>query len=323
MNLDDAKTRKDLLPAHPIVTKGYRIATFAIVEAYKQCRRRVALRQPSVYFRAPPRTGKSEAAEAIEELLRTEFKRAFGLLISADGVGGGKNHGVIRDVASAAGLALRDRVPYKLMLSRLVMHIASELEARGGNHFWLIVDEFHVLPEEDLRQLATLQNRLRLTKSKITMTVIGFAQPEIESKRSALLATDMRNLVARLLSEGLDFKSCRGVEELRKITRALDAKKEFPDASGWSYVRFFLPQAYSAGFRLTTYSEPLLNALIDAASGLDPIPMEHIMRTLEAMLLLNSGRDAPDFKVTEPMIKKAVAASHLAAFASNTRFAPP
>lgn len=63
-----------------------------------------------------------------------------------------------------------------------------------------------------------------------------------------------RQIIARFLSEPLAFDGRTSVEELKEILKTFDEGTEYPEGSGWSYTRFFLPQAFEQGFRLQTYA---------------------------------------------------------------------
>lgn len=67
-----------------------------------------------------------------------------------------------------------------------------------------------------------------------------------------------RQIIARFLSEPLAFDGRTSVEELKEILKEIlktfDEGTEYPEGSGWSYTRFFLPQAFEQGFRLQTYA---------------------------------------------------------------------
>jgi len=319
-DLNDPQVRKQMWKRHPVVTQDYRVSTVAIESAYKIIRSRFVLRRTSIYRTDPPQTGKTECALAVQQLLEVEFPTCYGVVVSADGHGT-KTFGLVRDIAAATGVLVRSRDPYKIVMSRIVSQVCTEVQSRGGSQFWLIIDEMHLVSEQEFKQLLTLQNALRLVTPRISMTVIGFAQPEIESRRTALVAVDARHLVARFLSEGATLGSCNKVSALQRITRALDKEKEYPIGSGWSYVRFFLPRAFEAGFRLTTYAQMILDALAKEAGGIRPIPMHHTMRTLEALLLLNAKHDDTHFKLDEAIVLKAVRSSHLRDFVASTRSA--
>src|SRR3546814_241168 len=118
----------------------------------------------------------------------------------------------------------------------------------------------HRLSDTDLEQLLAIHNALRM--ERISMTTVSFAQPEIKERVTGLMTRRQHQLIARFLSEPLIFEGCSSPQELEAILDAYDTRSEYPEGSGWSYTRFFLPDAYSCGFRLASYIAQIRQTLM-------------------------------------------------------------
>jgi len=310
----DAERRARLLNEHPIIVKDYTVLTPMITRTYSLVRERVWTRRTGAFLYARPRMGKTRCATVLQRLLSIEFPEVHVARLSADHRRSSTDVGLVSDLLEAEGLTVTRRPTYKEMLSRLLVHIKTSVNARAGKQFVLLIDEMQMLSETDLRLLLVLHNRLEM--SDVAMTTIGFAQPEILEMRSALLATKAFNLIARFLSEPIPFDGCAGREDLGTILVAYDDEKRYPENSDWTYTRFFLPEAYESGFRLKDYAELIWPILIDAAKplGTGTVPMEHLTRTIEYLLLANRKADSLTFRLDDAKLDAAVAASNLSEF---------
>ena len=72
---------------------------------------------------------------------------------------------------------------------------------------------------------------------------------------------------------------------------------EYPAASGWNYVRFFVPRAYAAGLRMRESASRLWRAFEDAhykaqLDGPPEIPMKYFTAAIEAALLTSTEQDS-------------------------------
>ncbi len=313
LNLTE-KRRIEMLDEHPIVIKDYTVLTPVIERTYNLVRERIWTRRTGAFLYSRPRMGKTRCAVILQRLLSAEFPGIHFTRLSADQRRTTSDTGLVFDLCEAEGLPVNKRRTYKEMLSHLLVHIRTAVSARTGKQFVLLIDELQMLSEADLRLLLVLHNRLEM--SDIAMTTIGFAQPEILETRSALLITKAFNLIARFLSEPIPFDGCGGEEDLAKILLAYDEEKRFPEHSTWTYTRFFLPKAYKSGFRLRKYAPIIWLALINASKplGTGTVPMEHLTRTVENLLLANRKIDSPEFTLDDSLVSIAVAASNLGEF---------
>lgn len=309
----DAERRAQMLNEHPLIVKDYTVLTPMITKTYNLVRERVWTRRTGAFLFARPRMGKTRCARVLQRLLSIEFPDVHIARLSADQRRASTDISLVSDLLEAEGLTVK-RQTYKEMFSRLLVHIRSSVGAHGGKQFVLLIDEMQMLSESDLRLLLVLHNRLEL--SDIAMTTIGFAQPEILETRSAILATKGFNLIARFLSEPIPFDGCAGRMDLESILEAYDDEKRYPEDSSWTYTRFFLPLAYESGLRLKDSAKIIWPALLEAAKPLKTgtVPMEHLTRTVEHLLLANRNEDSPIFKFDEVKIDAAVAASNLLEF---------
>jgi hypothetical protein len=305
--------REVLLDEHPLIQKTYLLITPAIERVYALIRERVWMRRTGTFMFARPRMGKTTCASAVRDSLQAEFPKLFVILFSAD-KRKQSDSGLIIDILKSDGLTIGSRPSYKDLFNRLLTHIETSVANRKGTQFVLMIDEMQLLSEADLNVLLVLHNRLEL--KSIKMTTIGFAQTDIQHVRSALHAAQAHNLLARFLSEPIPFDGCTAKEDLKEILYAYDEVKRFPENSDYTYTRFFLPLAYENGFRLRQFSNPIWSALKKSSMPLgdNSIPMEHLFRTVEYLLVAGRQLDMSNYAISRQNILDAIEASNLEEF---------
>ncbi|HYD80317.1 MAG TPA: ATP-binding protein [Paucimonas sp.] len=216
---------------------------------------------------------------------------------------------------------LSSRNDTSLLLRNIKTDIQMKVASRNGSQFVLIIDEMQLLNEIDLQQLLVFHNALAL--EKIKMTTVAFAQPEIIHRVNALQTKHQTQIIARFLSEPLMFEGCGSAEELRALLKLYDEESEYPDDSGISYTKFFFPEAFARGFRLSKYANKIWHALKKAIPALPEtgLPMEHVCLTIEHLLLAHRQYDAANFTYGTEDIEEAVEASNLRNFVSYVKSA--
>ena len=312
-DLSDAE-REMLLEYHPVKEREYILPTPMMERAYSIIRDRVWARRTGAVFYATPRMGKTKCARATKDLLQDEFPRTFVSLLPARSSNRANDAHMYRLILEGENHALSGRANAYTLFDNALADIEVKTKSRGGTQFVLLIDEIQVLNDFDLQQLVCFHNALELRKIK--MTTISFAQPEIEHRRSALMASHSRQIIARFLSELVQYDGCSSSADLRRILKSYDEASEFPEGSGWSYTRFFFPVASAHGFALEKYAVPLWSELTKAAgvgsNGM--IPMEHTCLAIEYLLLEMRKQDCGPLVFDKEDIQAAVLSSQLQSF---------
>jgi hypothetical protein len=317
---NDASSSLDVRPAaidtHPVVQREYTLPTPMMNRTYNIVRERVWARRTSVVFYAPPRMGKTKSALEIQATLIEEFPSVYTLFLSARASARASEMHMFRLLLEASHHVLANRSGADLLFKNATTDVVLQISKRGGSQFVLIIDEAHLLSQTDFQQLVVFHNAL--TARQIKMTTIAFAQPEILHRRTALLTASQLQIIARFLSEPIAFEGCSSAAELKDLLVAYDDLSDFPEGSNWSYTRFFLPCAYSAGFRLSRYYRRIWEELTNIAGfgGKCAIPMEHICLSVEFLLLASRDQDCTSFSLNDADIEAAVDASNLASFSA-------
>lgn len=308
------ETRALLLDTHPILEREYILPTPMILQTYGIIRERIWARRTGIVFYGSPRMGKTRCLLAIKDQLKSEFPTAYVAHFTARSTTRPSDAHVFRMILESEQHKLANRKDSYLLFDNLKADIQIKSGERSGKQYVLLIDEMQLLNDIDLRQLLCLHNSLEM--ERIKMTTISFAQPEIVHRRSALMTTNDRQIIARFLCEPIEFLSCRSSKEFGRLLISYDMDSEYPENSGWSYTRFFLPIAFKSGFRLAQYAEAIWTQLVLVAGTPNAIPMEHVCLTIEHLLLTVRKQDRSNFTLQKKHIVEAVNASNLRSFSN-------
>jgi hypothetical protein len=312
--LFSAEVREKTLANHPVRGGDYTLPTPMMQRTYALVREQVWARRTGTVFYASPRMGKTRCAIAIRDLLRQEFPNVYVTLLSTRPSPRPSTSHMLRLILEAESHVLSRRPDGDLLFGNAVADIRVKAARIGAKQYVLLIDEMHLLNDVDLQQLVCFHNQLEL--QDLRMTAISFAQPEILHRRTSLLANNSRQIIARFLSDTLQFDGCASEGDFGSLLRSYDLASEYPEGSGITYTQFFFPVAYVAGFRLENYRTSMWEALHRASGNIaaQGVPMEHICLTIEELLLSLRRQDSPDFVLSNEEIDAAVAASKLRSF---------
>jgi len=73
-------------------------------------------------------------------------------------------------------------------------------------------------------------------------------------------------IVARLMVEELAFYGIRNAQDVATCLNGYD-QTAYPEGSQWSFTRFYLPQAFDAGYRLVSDADTLERIRDDGPQG--------------------------------------------------------
>lgn len=258
LSLDPARAadRQTLFPLHPVLTRGFLIATPPLRQALNFAVETIASGAPCCTFIAFPRFGKTCASEYMKARLSSVFPNVPTVHFC------GLYHNRTTERQFVADLLYQtclEALPLKttsckttspaLVLSRAWWTLAQRHKER---RLILVGDEIQRLTADSFSWLIDVTNELH--RLNVRTIAILFAQPELVSLRSALLVARRGDIVGRFLTRLKVFEGIRSSNQLREVMNAYDdpAELEYPAGSGWSFTRFFLPRAFANGWRLSS-----------------------------------------------------------------------
>jgi hypothetical protein len=311
--------RDRLWEIHPLIHATARISTIPTLRAYKRIKMRARRARKSIAFWANPLTGKSYAIEVIVKLLRRDYPGCG--IVSYEATSKSKNRdeitakeqvwvptslgGFIDSILDAVNFEPRHRRSLSDKKQQL-KGVLYTLAAETGRLFF-IVDEAQELIEAELCWLKEIINFL--SKKHISVMIVLFGQEELKKRRQLLKTEGRSDLWIRFMAVLYEFAGIRNPEELRAFLKQCDDHSEFPEGSGLSYTHFLWPKAFEAGFRLTSCTKHLWDALTEVAPLSKTrkwIKMQWVAHAISEFADLTKNRDGTRFESTAQLWKTAV-----------------
>lgn len=150
----------------------------------------------------------------------------------------------------------------------------------------LFCDEAQRYNENEYEWLRDVHDVLDRQQIKLFTFLVG--QEELLAQKTALQIAGKTQIVARLMVDELAFSGIRNAQDVATCLNGYD-QMAYPEGTPWSFTRFYVPQAFDAGYRLVS-DAGLLWQTFEAAhhkaslpGGLE-IPMESFARAVEIVL---------------------------------------
>ena len=169
---------------------------------------------------------------------------------------------------------------------RLTLRIREAAARAGSGTVLLFCDEAQRYNENEYEWLCDVHDALDRQQIKLFTFLVG--QQELLSQKTAMQIAGKTQIVARLMVEELSFYGIRNVDDVATCLNGYD-QTAYPETSDWSFTRFYLPQAFDAGYRLLDDAGELWRAFEAAhhkasLPGHLEIPMESFVRAVEIVL---------------------------------------
>jgi hypothetical protein len=316
----DHDARRALFRRHPLLTNEFTTYTPSIPKVVGLVLDAVMLHKKSICFNALPQMGKTKIFHSCLAALatHTEYQDRLVIKISVDP---NAHENIIRNLVRSLGIDMPIRFNLDVAREDVLATIEGRLNLIEGRHVVVFFDEMHALTNIDFECLQFLQNELALRN--ISMTVVGFAQTQIEKRLSSLRKNGRPELIVRFLNEVVGLPHCDSEEWVRLTIASYDEALTYPIGSTCSYTRFFLPMAYDAGFRLETHAHEIFIALDDAkiSNSLPCIPTVCVLEMFRLILIRSCDRDRPDFTLDSQAIGRAVTECQIAGYATTLKTA--
>lgn len=300
--------RERLWDYHPINTESAILPTRPVQKAVALVLAASRKARASLAFWADPLSGKSSCLRMIEATVIDRVKGCGVLTLEA-----------VEDQQTAEGRLLVQilksvRYAHKIdsTLAGKRDQVNRALNALSGEarHLFILIDEGQEFSNSEFAWLKAVINGLARDSVKVTTVIFG--QRELLDRRSEIYQNGRSDLGDRFMKKLIEFKRCRGVEELRSILEAVDDKSEFPTGSKWTYTQLLFPRAHAGGFRFKTISGDVWSALQQKvppkvlAKG---VSMEVIAATLASVCRACKDSDAAGMSIPASVVKAAVKVS--------------
>lgn len=306
--------RRPILPpgTHPVHEGTYTIPSNEINNLYEHVKQSLENRVPGTVIHGRPRLGKTRAIDYLSKTLPLDFPNLpiYNILT--------KEHNkpnedvffseVLKDVGHqlySTGKAFAKR-------ERLSSYLIEKAKAAGQRRTVFFIDDAQLLHEAHYKWLMDISNEL--DRHRISLTAFLVGQDELLNQRSVFFEEEKYQIIGRFMVAPYKFYGIREVNDLKECLICYDEDSIYPDGSGWSFTKYFYPEIFEDGFRLSSYADMLHNVFIELRreAGLRKqfeIPMQYLTRTIEYALKY-FGCEGDNLRELTPLNwKKAIANS--------------
>ena len=297
---------------HPVVEQKYIVPTPSIEAMYLRVKKLIRLRTPGGIIFAHPRFGKTYGVRYVMSVLKADYPRAVMLTFGCQKKKTRSEDAfftVLLDAAAHPG-ALTGTVTKKR--AKLNDRIVELVDRSGYNWFVMFADEAQRLDVIEYEWLRDVHDELERRGIRMITLLVG--QPQLLNQKSALRMSRETQIVSRFMIDEMQFRGIMSADDLATCLAGYDDAC-YPENSDWPYTRFFLPAAYSTGFRLVNQAAILWAVFLAAHKAARfehalEIPMQYFARSVEIALLENADLDDYNFALTPEMWRNAVAESN-------------
>ncbi|WP_241970846.1 ATP-binding protein [Brevibacillus sp. Leaf182] len=298
---------------HPIEEQSYIIPTNEVLRMFQAISKWIKYRSPGGIIYGRPRLGKTRAIEYLLRILPNEFGndlpvfhiRTLHTKLANEGV---FFETLLKDVGHGVPFSGKPSIKR----DRLAKFLAEKGDTSRHKRIVMFIDEAQCLHELNYGWLMDIYNEL--DQNRIAMTVILVGQEELLHRRTLFMETKRHQIIGRFMVHEHRFTGIKTKDDLSICLSGFDQLAEFPKGSGWSYTRFFFPEAYAVGNRLQDCSEELFDVFSSLRQqakirGTFEIPMQYLITTIEYALLEFGANGRNIGWVTKALWEEAIYAS--------------
>ncbi|MFA6062938.1 MAG: ATP-binding protein [Gallionella sp.] len=287
---------------HPALTGQYRIPTTSILEFMDIIIEWINNRNPGGIVMGQQRHGKSCAIEYITKNLAFQLGSPVSIFSFEC-----KKHQKesenrffedmlikIKHKATSTGSPSKKR-------ARLVEYILEKTQAEKG-YMVIIMDEAQKMMLEYYEYLADFHNDIVSAGFSPLFILVG--QPELINMKSSLRGAKKSQIIGRFMLREHYFHGLTDLDAVKGATYAYDTQTEYPENSECSYSRYFFPDAYENGWRLSSEAERIKRGFDNARiknqlSISSDIPMQYFCTSVENFFRKFHDQDNPEFQGTD------------------------
>lgn len=294
---------------HPIESGSYIIPTPEIEFMFEKIYSWISKRAPGGIVYGRPRIGKSRALKFIV----THLPKIYGDELAVFSVRC-KKHSVANDNTfyqeilsdlkhrhAKSGKAVDKR-------ERIVNFFIEQGQRTGVNRVILFLDEAHRLTSTHYDWLMDIYNDL--DAADVNFTLISVGQKELIDLRSTFLHTKKSQIIGRFMVHEHQYLGIKNQKEIKKCLNGYD-ESEYPEYSGCSYTRFYFPDAFDQGERISVFSSELFKIFKELRQEYNlpqkfDIPMQYLASTVEFVFKQYGARGEGVYWPTVEQWKSAV-----------------
>lgn len=296
---------------HPVESGQYLIPTNPVLKMFNEVCRWINYRIPGGIIYGRPRLGKTRAIEFLMRAVPEQYGSNLPVfhiksLHSKMASEGAFFETLLQDVGHG--------IPYSgkpsVKRDRLCKFLWEKGDISRHKRIVMFIDEAQCLHDLHYGWLMDIYNEL--DRSRVSMTAILVGQEQLIHQRSAYMKSHQEQIIGRFMVQDHRFRGIRTAEDLRVCLNCFDEVSEYPEDSGWSFSRYYFPEAFASGDRLEHFAEVIFELFVifhreAKLSRAIEIPMQYLMMTIEfALREYGVGGDSQARWLNKAMWKEAI-----------------
>lgn len=286
--------------SHPIETDDYKLPTNEVLNVYSSVCEWVKYGTTGATIYGRPRLGKTKMIEYLVEKIPLNFSEPIPVYHIVN------LHPKIAKEEEFVETLLSDmkhKFAYAGKLSVKRQRLIDFLTLNGTSNKYrsviLFIDEAQCLETQHYNWLIDYYNKLE--KEKVKMFVFLVGQEQLNAQKQIYKAEHSDQIVQRFMIEEYKFSGLKSEEDIKTFLECYDTESDFPANSGWSFTRYFFPEAFSTGERLAQFSKQIYEHFVglrqkNNIKGPFEIPMHHMVKAVK-ILFLDYGYGSKGYKV--------------------------
>jgi len=321
--MDIQNMRPIALDQHPVSNRTYLIPTYSIGETYAMVLKVIKRQDSGLVIWGRIRYGKTSAMKYCRQCLDIDFPNLPVAIYNAKRDMSPHKGNFYTDLLALVGHARwDDRCSTIVKHTRLINFMADAASNDPRKLFILFLDEASRMLPSHYDWIKDIYNDLIL--HGVTLLPILVGQRLLLDQKISFLKTGEEGeaIVNRFMLYEHPFRGIKEKEDFVQCLSYYDSAV-YPEGTDWTYTRFFLPEAYAAGFRLETFGDMLWQSFNDSYHELSiradmEVPMKYFTKTIEMLLTENTENDTADFTLTKEACMRLIQESWFQAATANS-----
>ncbi|MGQ7887564.1 AAA family ATPase [Paenibacillus sp. WC2504] len=281
--------------SHPIDTDDYQIPTNEIVKLFASVCRWVQLRTTGATIFGRPRLGKTWMIKYLVKNIPQYFKENIPIfhIVSL--------HSKIAKEEEFIETLLSDMDHDLALVGKLnakrqrLIHFLTELGKQNSRRLVILfIDEAQCLDEQHYEWLIDYFNKLEKVQTTLTIFLVG--QDQLNSQKTIFSRGNTDQIIQRFMIDEHKFSGIKSVEDIETCLKCYDTESEYPLGSGWSFTRFYFPEAFATGERLEKFAKDIYEIFSSLRQknnikGTFEIPMQHMVKAIK-IIFIDYGKNS-------------------------------
>lgn len=300
---------RPVIAEHPLTENSYIFLTKQIAILYKKTNDWIQNRMPGAVIYGESRMGKSTAIR----YLMASLKATWG------------NKANFYSMITKTDLRLTDKTFFEGMLravghpeiskgtitdkrNRLTNLLIARASSTNTRKIVFFIDEAQKLTDTHFDFYMDISNELDANGIALISILVG--QSELLKKRGSLKG--YRDMIRnRFFLESCEFQGLLTKGDFQLCLNQYDKELKYPTNSDWSFTRYYFPEQFNSGFRLTNYTDIIYDSFWKIQqkyhlTSFEQVPMQYLVNFIR-VLLIEYGIDGENcWDLSEKQISDAI-----------------